>query len=94
MVNPVLRKLGSGHLSVGQLADLLGKHIGNGSNDVHCQAALDAIHRIRDHEMNALAHFIGVLQIANGQSACEVVRQIIAALRAAADRERSADNLR
>lgn len=87
-MNSVLRKLGSKHLSAGQIADLLEKHIGDDSNEVHCQAALDAIRRIRDHEMNSLAHLISVLQTANDQGACEVVRQIVAALRAVAQRER------
>ena len=88
-MNPVLRKLSSGRLSVGELADLLEKHIGDGSNESHCETACDALRRIRNPETNALARAVQVLQRSNGFRACEVVQQIIAALRAADGREHS-----
>lgn len=73
---------------MGAIADLLEKHIGDGSNETHCEAACEELRRIRDEQTQALVKLIRIFQISNGVSACDVVKQVIGALRASAQRER------
>ncbi len=47
MVNPVLRKLSDRRLSPFEIASLVEKHIGDGSNEFHCEQAYNALTRIR-----------------------------------------------
>ena len=81
MTNPVLRKLRSGRLTKSAIADLLQKHIGDGSNESHCVAACGALRTIRDEDSKDLAELIRIFQGSNGLSACDTIKQVIAALR-------------
>lgn len=81
MVNSVLRKLSDPKRSELEIADLLAKHIGNGSSEWHCEEACKELRRIRNEKVRAVAELIWRVQTSNGFSACDVVRQVIAALR-------------
>jgi hypothetical protein len=87
MTNPVLRKLRSGKVGAAEIANLLAKHIGDGSNESHCQSAVEALSRIRDDGTRNFTELIRILQQSNGFPACEIITQVITGLRAAALRD-------
>ena len=74
MTNPVLKSLSRQGLSRSEIADLLEKHIGPGTNELHCKEAFDALNRIRDLQVGIPARVTGLL-IGNGSNYCEMVRQ-------------------
>ena len=80
MTNPVLRKLGSPKLSARDIADLLQRHIGDGSNESHCKDACEALRRIRNEETRAVVQLTAVIS-RTCNNYCEVVKQVIEVLR-------------
>lgn len=81
-MNPILRKLRRKNLSPADVAQLLEKHIGDGSNEFHCRQACEALRTIRREDTRSYAQFID--NILNGVSTrCEVVKRVISALRSA-----------
>lgn len=92
MTNPVLRKLRSGKVRAAEVADLLAKHIGDGSNESHCQSAVDELRRIRDDGTRNFTELIRILQQNNGFPPCEIITQVITGLRAAALRDSQRDD--
>lgn len=67
---------------------MLEKHIGNGTNERHCEDACKEFHRIRDDNVRTVVEFCSRIQTSNGFGACEVVRQVISTLRARSEWER------
>ena len=86
-MNPVLKKLSDPHLSRNQVADILEKHIGDGSNDYHCEQACNALRRIRDADTSAVVRTIAALLDRDGKH-CETINVIIANLRSGSDEQR------
>jgi len=80
MVNPVLRKLSDPRLSRFDIASLIEKHIGDGSNEFHCEQAYKAFTRIREPSIRNVALLIE--RICKGNlSYCEIVKMVIENLR-------------
>ena len=73
MTNPVLKKLSKPCQPASALADLLQKHIGDGSNEHHCKEAFEALVRIKNRKLAIPAQVLGRL-ISNGSNYCELVR--------------------
>ena len=74
MANPVLKKLSKPGIPDSEIADLLEKHIGMGSNESHCRDAFEALRRIKNHDSVAVARVVSLL-VSNGSNYCEMVRQ-------------------
>jgi len=69
-MNPVLKKLRSGKLSSLEIAALLEKHIGDGTNKEHCRDAC-----------KNYAQFTEAILMSAGGNYCDVVRWVIDGLR-------------
>ena len=80
MANPVLKKLSNPRISNATIADLLEKHIGDGSNEQHCRQAWVALQRIKHQRLSIAARVLGTL-LSNGNNYCEMVRQAAAQIR-------------
>ena|ERR1700690_1095245 len=80
IVNPILKKLSNSDLSRLEIAGLLEKHIGDGSNECHCQDACDALRRIHDQNINSEARVLVAL-LDGHWSPCEAIKWVIANLR-------------
>lgn len=85
-MNPVLRKLSKRLLSPAGMADLLEKHIGDGTNDLHCKQACDALSKIQDHDIRVQV-CITVRLLSESTTDCLIARRIIELLRSKANRE-------
>ena len=74
---PILRKL-SHVRSKAEIADLLQRHIGNGSNQTHCKHAFEALQqRVHINEVNETAEVIMQICLISEDHWCSVVRTII-----------------
>lgn len=82
MVNPILKKLSCPRLSAAEIATLLEKHIGSGSNETHCVQAIEAISRIKSCQIRGVAKAVNLLLMNNGPP-CERIGAIISHLRSA-----------
>lgn len=79
-MNPVLRKLRQTKTRE-QIANLLEKHIGDGSNQGHCRQAYDALLlRGRDEDAKLVAEFARALTSNDGDW-CAGIHAAIASLR-------------
>lgn len=61
MVNPILRKIRKPNLTSIDIADLLEKHIDDGSNRAHCKEAYEACQTIRNKKKQAVPVVINTL---------------------------------
>lgn len=78
-MNPMLRKISSAK-SASEVADLLQKHIGEGTNQSHCKdACAAATQRIENGEIKQVIQVI--IAIYSNYSWCETAKIIIAVLR-------------
>lgn len=78
-MNPMLRKISSAK-SASEIADLLQKHIGEGTNQSHCKDACDAAtQRIENGEIKKTIQII--ITIYSNYSWCETAKIIITMLR-------------
>jgi hypothetical protein len=79
-MNPTLRKLSDARLTPIEIATLLEKHIGSGSDDFHCRQALDALERIPTDAPHVAARVLARL-VETDASPCDTIKLIIARLR-------------
>ncbi len=78
-MNPTLRKISSAK-SASEIADLLQKHIGEGTNQSHCKDACEAaIQRIENGELKQVIQVI--INVNSSYSWCQTAQVIIAMLR-------------
>lgn len=78
-MNPMLRKISSAK-SASEIADLLQKHIGEGTNQSHCKDACEAAaQRIENEEIKKTIQ--AVITLYTGLNWCETAQVIIAMLR-------------
>jgi hypothetical protein len=78
---PTLKKISSAK-SASEIAELLQKHIGDGTNQKHCEAACDAVRRIRNEDIRTFLQRQKVLLNVEGAEVnwCEFARFIISLL--------------
>lgn len=82
-MNPVLKKLSNPRLSRFEVANLLQKHVGDGSNEHHCAQACSALRRIRNEDQSAVVRVLVRLVQADGTN-CQAIQAAIANLRSEA----------
>ena len=85
MANAVLKKLSSRNISNSIIADLLEKHIGDGSNEYHCRQAFEALVRIKE-QRTTIPAFVLCRLLRNGNNYCEMVRAAAAQIRHAGEK--------
>jgi hypothetical protein len=79
-MNPVLRELYGPRRSIADIADLLERHIGDGSDPARCEEALAALRRVREQNPTYYLR-IALREIDAGLPACETIRAVVSVLR-------------
>ena len=78
MTSPTLKALSRKSLTPVEIADLLQKHIGDGSSDFVCQQALDALRRLKDPSVLVVPNVTMLILFAGTElPQCEQVGLII-----------------
>lgn len=80
-MNPTLKKLSNPNLSGKDLAGLLQKHIGDGTNKIHCHEALEAISRIKNKSIRDTAKTTSIIFYSNDGDFCMTLLSVIAILK-------------
>ena len=79
-MNPLLHKLSGPPRSLADVADLLERHIADGTDDKPCKEAIEALRKIRGY--NPTYYLRAALrELEADASPCETVRKVIRVLR-------------
>ncbi|MCC7080094.1 MAG: hypothetical protein IT530_05425 [Burkholderiales bacterium] len=79
-MNPVLQKLTGARRSLADVADLLESHIGEGTSDIRCREATEALRKLRGWQPSYYLH-AALRELDNEPSPCLAVRNVIRVLR-------------
>ena len=79
-MNPVLRELYGPRRSIADVADLLERHIGDGTDRDRCKEALEALRRVRGQNPTYYLR-IALRALDADTEPCETVRAVVAVLR-------------
>ena len=79
-VNPILRKLSKPDLPALEIARLLEKHVGSGTNASQCEHAVAALSRIHDEGTNAVTRVLARL-LESDNDPCSTITAVIELLR-------------
>ena len=75
-MNPTLRKLSKPGLPALEIARLLQKHVGGGTNPSHCEDAVAALRRIHDEGTNAVTRVLARL-LESDRDPCSTIREVV-----------------
>ena len=79
-MSPILRNLTGPPRSLADVANMLERHIGDGTDEARCKEAIDALRRIRLH--NPTYYLRAALRELDHELApCEAIRKVIRVLR-------------
>ena len=79
-MNPILQQLSGPPRSLADVADLLERHIGDGSDDRPCREAIEALRKLRAY--NPTYYLRAALRELDGEAApCATIRKVIRVLR-------------
>jgi hypothetical protein len=79
-MNPTLKHLSKAANTPVELADLLERHIGAGTNELHCTQACEALRRIR-HQRTRIVSLVIARMDGSSSAPCDAIRSVINYLR-------------